>query len=191
MLSSKIILQNVGKQCKRTDLKVGSVFRYVSSGTSSNDGRKYVAMGRNDDFVFGFRLDGHTPLHAFATVTPRSHSTGKDVMVIGYGQMTITILDTPKILMLTEDYLKNTVNCPVISVKDKLDDKGRPHLFLLFDKHQSYPNKVFAMQLTRQLGDELVADGYDDAHDRIVEIASGSVVALRGQAMFSVIEGRE
>ena len=189
MLSSKIILQLVGKQCKRTDLKVGSVFRYVSSGTS--DGRKYVAMGRNDDFVFGFRLDGHTPLHAFATVTPRSHSTGKDVIVIGYGQMTITMLDTPKILMLSEDYLKNTVNCPVISVKDKLDCKGRPHLFLLFDRHQSYPNKVFAMQLTRQLDVEFATDGYDDAHDRIVEIASGSVVALRGQAMFSIIEGRE
>ena len=191
MLSSKIILQNVGKQCKRTDLKVGSVFRYVQNLSSSPDGRKYVAMGMNDDFVFGFRLDGLTPLHAFATVTPRSHSTGKDVMVIGYGQMTINMFDTPKIFVLTEDYLKETVNCPVISVKDKLDDKGRPHLFLLLDKHHSRHNKIFGIQLTKQLDVEFAVDGYDDAHDRVVEILSNSVVALRGQAVFSIVEGRE
>ena len=129
----KVPIHNVGQEMARRDVSTGHVFRYTPS---SGEGYLYAHLDEYHNVYYALKFPRNAKEDTTSTAlnftsTP-IHSSRVDnrVEIVGHFEFNVELDQTPRLSTLGAINDAQTV----VSLRDDVDDKGYPHLYLVLGK---------------------------------------------------------
>lgn len=184
----KVPTYNVGQTIQRRHVSTGHVFRYTPS---SGEGYIYAHLDIYQGAYYSLKFSRNAK-EVNATVVPlnfTSTPSGSDrlshnVQIVGHFQFNVDLDQTPLLSVISGA----TDGRTVVSLRNDVDDKGYPHLYLVLGRTHTSSNdatNVLILQLTKPTGN----DSREWSAFRTLPL--DTMVALRGNSDVTIYEGGE
>jgi hypothetical protein len=183
----KVPTYNVGQTIQRRQVSTGHVFRYTPS---SGEGYLYAHLDIYQGAYYSLKFsknakENTTSVPMNYTSTPAgSDRVTSNVEIVGHFQFNVDLDQTPLLSVIGGA----TDGRTVVSLRDDVDEKGYPHLYLVLGRthtSSSDASKILLIQLTKTSG----STSHDWSAFRTFPL--DTMVALRGNADVTIYEGGE
>ena len=182
----KVPTYNVGQTIQRRHVSTGHVFRYTPS---SGEGYLYAHLDAYQGAFYSLKLNRNakedtTSVPMNFTSTPSgSDRLGNNVEIVGHFQFNVDLDQTPLLSTISGA----TDGRTVVSLRDDVDEKGYPHLYLVLGQTHKNSNdtSMLILQLTKSGG----RTSQEWCAFRTLPL--DTMVALRGNADVTIYEGGE
>ena len=182
----KVPTYNVGQTIQRRQVSTGHVFRYAPS---SGEGYLYAHLDAYQGAFYSLKLNRNakedtTSVPMNFTSTPSgSDRLGNNVQIVGHFQFNVDLDQTPLLSVIGGA----TDGRTVVSLRDDVDEKGYPHLYLVLGQTHKNSNdtSMLILQLTKSSGRT------SQEWSAFRTLPLDTMVALRGNADVTIYEGGE
>ena len=191
----KVPIHNVGQEMERRDVSTGHVFRYTPS---SGEGYLYAHLDEYHNVYYALKFPRNAPISPAGmkekdstcalnfTSTP-IHSSRVDnrVEIVGHFEFNVELDQTPRLSTLGAINDAQTV----VSLRDDVDDKGYPHLYLVLGKTHTQSaggaDHTLLIKLTKDIS------ATTSRWIAMRELATMTMVAIRGVTDVTIYDGGE
>ena len=184
----KVPIHNVGQEMARRDVSTGHVFRYTPS---SGEGYLYAHLDEYHNVYYALKFPRNAKENTTSTAlnftsTP-IHSSRVDnrVEIVGHFEFNVELDQTPRLSTLGAINDAQTV----VSLRDDVDDKGYPHLYLVLGKTHTQCASGVDHTLLIKLTKDISATASRWIAMR--ELATMTMVAIRGVTDVTIYDGGE
>ena len=184
----KVPIHNVGQEMARRDVSTGHVFRYTPS---SGEGYLYAHLDEYHNVYYALKFPRNAKENTTSTAlnftsTP-IHSSRVDnrVEIVGHFEFNVELDQTPRLSTLGAINDAQTV----VSLRDDVDDKGYPHLYLVLGKTHTQSAGGADHTLLIKLTKDISATASRWIAMR--ELATMTMVAIRGVTDVTIYDGGE
>ena len=184
----KVPIHNVGQEMARRDVSTGHVFRYTPS---SGEGYLYAHLDEYHNVYYALKFPRNAKEDTTSTAlnftsTP-IHSSRVDnrVEIVGHFEFNVELDQTPRLSTLGAINDAQTV----VSLRDDVDDKGYPHLYLVLGKTHTQSAGGADHTLLIKLTKDISATASRWIAMR--ELATMTMVAIRGVTDVTIYDGGE
>ncbi len=184
----KVPIHNVGQEMARRDVSTGHVFRYTPS---SGEGYLYAHLDEYHNVYYALKFPRNAKENTTSTAlnftsTP-IHSSRVDnrVEIVGHFEFNVELDQTPRLSTLGAINDAQTV----VSLRDDVDDKGYPHLYLVLGKTHTQSaggaDHTLLIKLTKDIS------ATTSRWIAMRELATMTMVAIRGVTDVTIYDGGE
>jgi len=184
----KVPIHNVGQEMARRDVSTGHVFRYTPS---SGEGYLYAHLDEYHNVYYALKFPRNAKENTTSTAlnftsTP-IHSSRVDnrVEIVGHFEFNVELDQTPRLSTLGAINDAQTV----VSLRDDVDDKGYPHLYLVLGRTHTQSAGGADHTLLIKLTKDISATASRWIAMR--ELATMTMVAIRGITDVTIYDGGE
>lgn len=184
----KVPVHNVGQEMARRDVSTGHVFRYTPS---SGEGYLYAHLDEYHNVYYALKFPRNAKENTTSTAlnftsTP-IHSSRVDnrVEIVGHFEFNVELDQTPRLSTLGAINDAQTV----VSLRDDVDDKGYPHLYLVLGRTHTQSAGGADHTLLIKLTKDISATASRWIAMR--ELATMTMVAIRGITDVTIYDGGE
>lgn len=184
----KVPVHNVGQEMARRDVSTGHVFRYTPS---SGEGYLYAHLDEYHNVYYALKFPRNAKENTTSTAlnftsTP-IHSSRVDnrVEIVGHFEFNVELDQTPRLSTLGAINDAQTV----VSLRDDVDDKGYPHLYLVLGRTHTQSAGGADHTLLIKLTKDISATASRWIAMR--ELATMTMVAIRGVTDVTIYDGGE
>ena len=183
----KVPTYNVGQTIQRRHVSTGHVFRYTPS---SGEGYLYAHLDEYQGAIYSLKFDRNAkentssiPMN-FTSTPAGSDRVTNNVEIVGHFQFNIDLDHTPQLSVISGATDARTV----VSLRNDVDDKGYPHLYLVLGRTHVSSNdatRIILIQLTKTSGRT------SQEWSAFRTFPLDTMVAIRGNADVTIYEGGE
>ena len=184
----KVPIHNVGQEMARRDVSTGHVFRYTPS---SGEGYLYAHLDEYHNVYYALKFPRNAKENTTSTAlnftsTPiHSGRVDNRVEIVGHFEFNVELDQTPRLSTLGAINDAQTV----VSLRDDVDDKGYPHLYLVLGKTHTQSaggaDHTLLIKLTKDIS------ATTSRWIAMRELATMTMVAIRGVANVTIYDGGE
>lgn len=184
----KVPIHNVGQEMARRDVSTGHVFRYTPS---SGEGYLYAHLDEYHNVYYALKFPRNAKENTTSTAlnftsTPiHSNRVDNRVEIVGHFEFNVELDQTPRLSTLGAINDAQTV----VSLRDDVDDKGYPHLYLVLGKTHTQSaggaDHTLLIKLTKDIS--VTASRWIAMR----ELATMTMVAIRGVTDVTIYDGGE
>ena len=184
----KVPIHNVGQEMTRREVSTGHVFRYTPS---SGEGYLYAHLDEYHNVYYALKFPRNAKENTTSTAlnftsTP-IHSSRVDnrVEIVGHFEFNVELDQTPRLSTLGAINDAQTV----VSLRDDVDDKGYPHLYLVLGRTHTQSaggaDHTLLIKLTKDIS------ATTSRWIAMRELATMTMVAIRGITDVTIYDGGE
>jgi len=184
----KVPIHNVGQEMARRDVSTGHVFRYTPS---SGEGYLYAHLDEYHNVYYALKFPRNAKENTTSTAlnftsTPiHSGRVDNRVEIVGHFEFNVELDQTPRLSTLGAINDAQTV----VSLRDDVDDKGYPHLYLVLGKTHTQSaggaDHTLLIKLTKDIS------ATTSRWIAMRELATMTMVAIRGVTDVTIYDGGE
>ena len=184
----KVPIHNVGQEMARRDVSTGHVFRYTPS---SGEGYLYAHLDEYHSVFYALKFsrsakeNGKSYPMNFTATPIHSGRVDNRVEIIGHFEFNVELDQTPRLSTLGAINDAQTV----VSLRDDVDDKGYPHLYLVLGKTHTQSaggaDHTLLIKLTKDIS------ATTSRWIAMRELATMTMVAIRGVTDVTIYDGGE
>ena len=184
----KVPIHNVGQEMARRDVSTGHVFRYTPS---SGEGYLYAHLDEYHNVYYALKFPRNAKENTTSTAlnftsTPiHSNRVDNRVEIVGHFEFNVELDQTPRLSTLGAINDAQTV----VSLRDDVDDKGYPHLYLVLGKTHTQSaggsDHTLLIKLTKDIS------ATTSRWIAMRELATMTMVAIRGVTDVTIYDGGE
>ena len=184
----KVPIHNVGQEMARRDVSTGHVFRYTPS---SGEGYLYAHLDEYHNVYYALKFprnakeDTTSTALNFTSTPIHSGRVDNRVEIVGHFEFNVELDQTPRLSTLGAINDAQTV----VSLRDDVDDKGYPHLYLVLGKTHTQSaggaDHTLLIKLTKDIS------ATTSRWIAMRELATMTMVAIRGVTDVTIYDGGE